>query len=68
MKYLIGLSALAMFSLIINTLFSQKISLAEGELAPHFELLDQDENLISSTDFNGRRSVIYFFPYADTPG
>ena len=57
-----------MFSLIINTLFSQKISLSEGELAPHFELLDQDENVISSTDFIGRRSVIYFFPYADTPG
>jgi len=57
-----------MFSLTINTLFSQKISLAEGELAPHFELLDQDENMISSTDFKGRRSVIYFFPYADTPG
>ena len=57
-----------MFSLTINTLFSQKISLAEGELAPHFELPDQDENVISSTDFNGRRSVIYFFPYADTPG
>ena len=57
-----------MFSLSINTLFSQKISLAEGQLAPHFELLDQDENVISSTDFNGRKSVIYFFPYADTPG
>ena len=57
-----------MFSLTINTLFSQKISLSEGELAPHFELLDQDENVISSTDFSGRRSVIYFFPYADTPG
>jgi len=57
-----------MFSYTINTLFSQKISLAEGELAPHFELPDQDENVISSTDFNGRRSVIYFFPYADTPG
>ena len=57
-----------MFSLTINTLFSQKISLSEGKLAPHFELLDQDENVISSTDFSGRRSVIYFFPYADTPG
>jgi peroxiredoxin Q/BCP len=57
-----------MFSLTINTLFSQKISLAEGELAPYFELLDQDKNMISSTDFKGRRSVIYFFPYADTPG
>jgi len=68
LKYLIGLSVLAMFSLTINTFFSKKIYLAEGELAPHFELLDQDENLISSTDFNGRRSVIYFFPYADTPG
>jgi peroxiredoxin len=57
-----------MFSYTINTFFSQKISLAEGDLFPHFELLDQDENVISSTNFNGRRSVIYFFPYADTPG
>ena len=57
-----------MFVATLNALFSEKTSLTEGELVPDFELLDQDGNFISSKEFKGRKSVIYFFPYADTPG
>ena len=57
-----------MLSATINSLFSEKYSLTVGELVPDFKLSDQDGNIVSSKEFNGRRSVIYFFPYADTPG
>ena len=57
-----------MFATTINSIFTEKISLMEGEIAPSFELFDQDEKLLSSKDFLGKRLVVYFFPYADTPG
>ena len=57
-----------MLSATINSLYSEKYSLTVGELVPDFKLSDQDGNIVSSKEFNGRRSVIYFFPYADTPG
>ena len=68
MKYLTVLILIALLSATINSLFSEKHSLTIGELAPDFKLSDQDGNIVSSDEFNGRRSVIYFFPYADTPG
>ena len=45
-----------------------KVSLVEGDLIPHFELFDQDNMLLSSQNFFGQKVVVYFFPYADTPG
>ena len=57
-----------MFAATINSILTEKISLMEGDIAPSFELLNQDENLISSKDFLGTKIVVYFFPYADTPG
>ena len=57
-----------MFAAAINTIFTEKVSLLEGDNAPSFELLNQDEDLISSKDFLGKKIVVYFFPYADTPG
>jgi len=71
LKYLIVLIVLIvliMFSATINSLFLEKISLSEGDLIPDFELSDQDGNIVSSKEFKGKRSVVYFFPYADTPG
>lgn len=68
MKYLTVLIVIVLLSATINSLFSEKHSLTIGELAPDFKLSDQDGNIVSSDEFNGRRSVIYFFPYADTPG
>jgi peroxiredoxin len=57
-----------MFATIINSTFTEKISLMEGEIAPSFELFDQDEKLLLSKNFLGKKLVVYFFPYADTPG
>jgi peroxiredoxin len=57
-----------MFATTINLIFTEKISLMEGEIAPSFELFDQDEKLLLSKNFLGKKLVVYFFPYADTPG
>ena len=68
MKYLIGSILAVMFAATINSIFTEKISLMEGEIAPSFELFDQDEKLLLSKNFLGKKVVVYFFPYADTPG
>ncbi|MEL0173235.1 MAG: hypothetical protein VW904_00770 [bacterium] len=68
MKYLIGSILAIMFATTINSIFTEKISLMEGEIAPSFELFDQDEKLLLSKNFLGKKLVVYFFPYADTPG
>ena len=57
-----------MFATTINSIFTEKISLMEGEIAPSFELFDQDKKLLFSKNFLGKKLVVYFFPYADTPG
>ena len=57
-----------MFAASINSLFSEKFSLVEGDIFPQFELFDQDGKLFSSQNFIGKKIVVYFFPYADTPG
>ena len=36
--------------------------------APHFSLPNQDGDMISRTDFDGRWLVVYFYPKDDTPG
>jgi len=68
LKYLIGSILAIMFATTINSIFTEKISLMEGEIAPSFELFDQDEKLLLSKNFLGNKLVVYFFPYADTPG
>jgi len=68
LKYLIGSILAVMFAATINSIFTEKISLMEGDSAPNFELFDQDKKFLSSKDFLGKKLVVYFFPYADTPG
>jgi len=36
--------------------------------APSFTLKNQDNELVSLSDFNGKRVLLFFFPKADTPG
>ena len=45
-----------------------EITLAAGDKAPAFTLLDQDEQKVKLTDFKGRKVLVYFYPKADTPG
>ena len=42
--------------------------LAPGDLAPAFTLPDADGRPVSSTDLRGRRTVLYVYPAAMTPG
>jgi thioredoxin-dependent peroxiredoxin len=39
-----------------------------GQLAPDFELPDQDGRTVKLADFRGQSVVVYFYPKASTPG
>jgi len=39
-----------------------------GDMAPDFELPDQDGNLVKLSALRGKPVVVYFYPKADTPG
>jgi thioredoxin-dependent peroxiredoxin len=39
-----------------------------GDIAPDFELPDQDGRAVKLSDFRGQPVVVYFYPKADTPG
>jgi len=42
--------------------------LSPGDLAPDFSLLDADEKQRSLSEFRGKRTIVYFYPAASTPG
>jgi thioredoxin-dependent peroxiredoxin len=42
--------------------------IGQGDLAPDFELPDQDGRAVKLSDFRGRPVVVYFYPKAATPG
>jgi thioredoxin-dependent peroxiredoxin len=42
--------------------------LQPGQIAPAFEVRDHLGRLVRSSDFQGRRFVLWFYPKADTPG
>ncbi|KYK91152.1 thioredoxin-dependent thiol peroxidase, partial [Aggregatibacter actinomycetemcomitans] len=39
-----------------------------GENAPHFTLLDQHNQSVSLTQFQGKKVLVYFYPKVLTPG
>lgn len=41
---------------------------AKGDLAPDFELFDQDGNSVRLSEFRGKKVVLFAYPKADTPG
>jgi len=43
-------------------------TLAVGDKAPAFTLVDQNGNKVRLSQFKGRKVVVYFYPKADTPG
>jgi peroxiredoxin Q/BCP len=42
--------------------------LKPGDVAPAFEVKDQDGKTVKLSDFTGKRVVLWFYPKADTPG
>lgn len=42
-------------------------TLKVGDKVPYFEVKDQDGNLIKSTDYKGKKWVVFFYPKASTP-
>ena len=43
-------------------------NLQVGDVAPAFTSKDQHGNLISLSDFKGKKVILYFYPKDDTPG
>ena len=39
-----------------------------GSKAPNFTLPDINENMVSLSNFSGKKVVLWFFPKASTPG
>ncbi len=39
-----------------------------GDRMPDFEVVDQDDNKVSSKDLAGKRTIIYFYPKDNTSG
>ena len=39
-----------------------------GKKAPDFTLPDINESMVSLSDFQGKKVVLWFFPKANTPG
>ncbi|MFJ4027729.1 thioredoxin-dependent thiol peroxidase [Paenarthrobacter sp. NPDC089989] len=42
--------------------------LIPGDPAPDFTLTDKDGSKISLSDFRGKKTIVYFYPAASTPG
>ncbi|MEY4424770.1 MAG: hypothetical protein RJB56_397 [Actinomycetota bacterium] len=47
---------------------SELQKLEVGNTAPTFTVLDQDGKSVSLADFKGKKTILYFFPAASTPG
>jgi peroxiredoxin Q/BCP len=43
-------------------------TLTKGDKAPIFTGVDQDGQPVSSSDYAGKKLVLYFYPKDDTPG
>lgn len=43
-------------------------TISEGQPVPQFSIPNQDGELVNSADFNGQKTLIYFYPKAMTPG
>jgi len=68
MKLLLVIPFLFIVMIALNFLSADGVVLSIGDDAPPFSLNDQDGNIRNLHDYKGKRTVVYFFPIADTPG
>ena len=60
---------LIMFSFLFSSLFANAAEqVTTGDIAPEFELPDQDGQLHSLEDYRDQWVVLYFYPKDETPG
>ena len=52
----------------VGDMVGSMTTLAPGDPAPDFALLDQHGKTVRLSDFAGRTLLLYFYPQADTPG
>jgi peroxiredoxin Q/BCP len=43
-------------------------TLKAGDKVPDFTAMDQDGNPVSTSDFKGKKWIVFFYPKANTPG
>jgi peroxiredoxin Q/BCP len=43
-------------------------TLKAGDKVPNFKVNDQDGNMVSLSDYQGKKLVVFFYPAASTPG
>lgn len=46
----------------------ETVTLEAGAIAPAFSLKDQNDKMVKSTAFAGKKLLVYFYPKASTPG
>ena len=39
-----------------------------GDKLPHFECVNENEEIINSNQFTGKKLIVFFYPRANTPG
>ena len=66
--YILFAITIVISSLILLSFSSSSNEIKIGVKAPEFKLFNQNNELVSLSDYKGKNLVIYFFPKAFTPG
>jgi thioredoxin-dependent peroxiredoxin len=66
MKALLLLMALISFTTLHCNCVTKQLKI--GDLAPDFELMNQDGQMVKLSDLKGKKVALYFYPKDSTPG
>ncbi len=65
-RFVAIMSTVSLLFLVNTAALAEQVS--NGDVAPDFELVDQDGQLHSIEDYRGEWVALYFYPKDDTPG